>query len=240
MDYDNLERLVSKGARLIILCSPHNPVGRVWEREELIKLAEICMKRDVLIVSDEIHSDLIMKGHIHTCTATISDEVAKATVTLTSASKTFNLAGLACSNVIIPDKALFDGFKRTCNSLWLGTPNLFGMVATEAAYRFGEEWLEQLIDYIRKNYEFLVSYIRDNSPLIKVSPLEGTYLAWLDFQKVGLPDNEIGELLLQQAKVRLDNGPKFGSGGEGFQRINLACPGETLKEGLERIIRAKK
>ena len=240
MDYNNLERLVAEGARLLILCSPHNPVGRVWKREELIKLAEICVKRDVLVVSDEIHSDLIMKGYTHTSIATLSDDIAKKTITLTSASKTFNLAGLSCSNIIIPDKVLFDKFNRICKSLWLGIPNIFGMVATESAYRHGEEWLEQLIDYIGESYKFLVSYIQNNSPRIKVVPLEGTYLGWLDFRDTGLSDKEIEELILRDAKVCLESGPKFGSGGEGFQRINLACPRETLKQGLERILRAIK
>jgi cystathionine beta-lyase len=198
------------------------------------------LKRDVPIVSDEIHSDLIMKGHTHIPTATLTDEIAENTVTLTSASKTFNLAGLSCSNIIIPERGLFDKFNNVCNSLWLGAPNLFGMVATESAYRYGEEWLGQLIDYIRKNHEFLVSYIQDNSPLIKVAPLEGTYLGWLDFSGLGLSDDEIVGLILREAKVWLDNGPKFGSGGEDFQRINLACPREILKQGLKRIMGATK
>jgi cystathionine beta-lyase len=177
-----------------------------------------------------------MKGHTHIPIATLSDEIADRTITLTSASKTFNLAGLACSNIIIPDKALFYEFKRICDRLWLGTPNLFGMVATESAYRYGDEWLGQLKDYIWKNYQFLFSYIQDNSPLIKVAPLEGTYLGWLDFRELGLSDNEIEGLILGDAKVWLDNGQQFGSGGEGFQRINLACPREILKQGLERIV----
>jgi cystathionine beta-lyase len=240
MDYGDLEKQLEEKVRLLILCNPHNPVGRVWERDELKTLAEICIKHDVLIVSDEIHSDLIMKGYEHIPIAKLSDKIANHTVTFTSASKTFNLPGLACANVIIPNKELFYQFNHICNSISIGTPNIFGLVATEAAYGNGKEWLEQLLEYIEKNYEFLVSYMREHAPGIKVIPLEGTYLAWLDFRELRMSNEEIDALLLKEAKVCLDNGPRFGSGGEGFQRINLACPKKTLEQGLYRIVRAVK
>ncbi|MFC1820976.1 MalY/PatB family protein, partial [Thermodesulfobacteriota bacterium] len=198
------------------------------------------MKYDVLIVSDEIHSDLLLKGYNHTPMAMLSEDIENHTITFTSASKTFNLAGLACANIIIPNKELFDRFNHICNSIWIGTPNIFGLVATEAAYRYGEKWLEQLLEYVYKNYEFLISYLGDQAPEIKVTPLEGTYLSWLDFRGLGLSDKEIEKLLLDDAKVWLDNGPKFGRGGEGFQRLNLACPKEILEQGLNRIVTAIK
>jgi len=235
MDYENLDRVLDEGAGMLILCSPHNPVGRVWEEDELRELARICINRDVLIISDEIHSDLIMEGYKHTSMACLSDEIADRTVTCTSASKTFNLAGLACANIIIPNKEFRDQFDNVCRKLWIGTPNIFGLIATEAGYRYGEEWLEHLLGYLKGNYDFLVSYLNKELPMIRTAFLEGTYLAWLDFSALGLAEREIDELLLKDAGVQLDNGSKFGSGGEGFQRINLACPKSVLKEGLDRI-----
>lgn len=240
MDYENLERLLDDRTRLMILCSPHNPVGRVWGVDELKKLAGICIRHHLPILSDEIHSDLIMEGHRHRPTASLSEEIAHNTITCTSASKTFNLASLACANIIIPNRRLFNQFNRACKNIWVDTPNIFGLVATEAGYRFGEEWLEQLLGHIKENYDFLFSYLGAHAPKIKVAPLEGTYLAWLDFRGLGLPDMEVDDLLLKDAKVWLDSGPKFGSGGEGFQRINLACPRVTIREGLNRIVGAVK
>jgi cystathionine beta-lyase len=235
MDYSDLERVIQEDVSMLVLCSPHNPVGRVWKKDELLRLADICIQNNVLIISDEIHSDLILPGYRHHVMAALSDDIAQRTVTFTSGSKTFNLAGLACSNIIISNRELFESFNRVIKSLAIVTPNIFGLVATEAAYRFGEEWLGQLITHIEKNYDFLKSFLTANIPDIGVTPLEGSYLAWLDFRKLGLSDDKINEMLLDKAGVWLDNGPQFGSGGEGFQRINLACSRDTLKEGLNRI-----
>lgn len=235
IDYADLEKQLDKGIRMMILCSPHNPVGRVWKMDELRTLSEICLKHDIVIISDEIHSDLVMKGNKHIPLATMSHDIAENTITLSSASKTFNLPGLACANVIIPNKNLLDRFNKVRNGFCVGTPNLFGLIATEVAYMYGLEWLEQLLDYIEGNYRFLVSFIGENALGIKVTELEGTYLAWLDFRDLGLPDEEINNLLLKKAKVWLDNGPKFGRGGKGFQRLNLACPRETLEQGLRGL-----
>lgn len=235
MDLNGLERIFHDGASMIVLCSPHNPVGRVWNRDELKELADLCLKYNTLILSDEIHSDLLMPGYSHTVTAGLSEEVAENTVTLTAASKTFNLAGLACSNVIISNPELRKAFKQVIESLSIGTPNVFGLIATEAAYRTGEEWLEELCCYIKGNYDFLEDFLKDRLPLIKVTPMEGTYLAWIDFKEYSLSDEKLTDILIKEARVWLDNGPQFGERGEGFQRINLACPRKVLEQALLRI-----
>jgi cystathionine beta-lyase len=240
MDFDQLEKSFTFGARtrMMILCSPHNPVGRVWERDELMRLAKICADHEVLIVSDEIHSDIIINGYKHTPIAMLSDKIANNVITCTSASKTFNLAGLECSNIIIPNKKLFNQFNSITENIWIKGSNIFGMVATEAAYRHGKGWLEQLLVYLKNNYDFLVSYLNEHIPQIRITPLEGTYLVWLDFRELGLPSNEIKDILQRRARVLLEDGSVFGDGGEGFQRINIACPKALLKDALNRISEA--
>lgn len=240
MDLVGLESVFRKGASMIVLCSPHNPVGRVWTGDELKQLADLCLKYNVLIISDEIHSDLLMPEYKHTVMAGLSDEIAEKTVTFTAASKTFNLAGLACSNVIISNPVLRKALRQVIKTLSIEVPNIFGLIATEAGYRTGEKWLEQLCLYIKSNNDYLEHFINDNLPKIKVTPLEGTYLSWLDFNDFSLPDEEITETLIKKAKVWLDNGPQFGKGGEGFQRLNLACPREYLEKALFRIKRVFK
>lgn len=240
MDYEQLEKLFIFGARIrmMILCSPHNPVGRVWERDEIMRLARICMKHEVLIISDEIHSDIVMEGYQHRPIAQLSPEIADNVVTCTSASKTFNLAGLECSNIIISNRKLFNQFNNITENIWIKGSNIFGMVATEAAYRHGDAWLEQLLIYIKKNYDFLVSYLNEHIPQIGITPLEGTYLVWLDFRGLGMPSSEIKEILRTKARVLLEDGSVFGDGGEGFQRINIACPQGILEDALSRIAEA--
>jgi cysteine-S-conjugate beta-lyase len=238
MDFDNLEQLLKDGASMMVLCSPHNPVGRVWTEDEHIKLNDLCVKYNALILSDEIHSDLIMPGNRHRVMAEISSGKNQKVITCTAASKTFNLAGLACSNVIISDPDVREIFQKRIQRSSISTPNIFGLTATETAYTFCEEWLDELLHYIHNNFCLLRKYIMENLPLIKVIELEGTYLPWLDFKGYGLPDSTIDEILLKKAKVWLDNGPQFGSGGEGFQRINLACTQKTLIKALDRLKRA--
>jgi cystathionine beta-lyase len=240
MDYKALEDSFIFGARnrLFILCSPHNPVGRVWERDELKRLAEICIKHDVILISDEIHSDLIMEGHQHTPLASLSEEIADNVVTCTSASKTFNLAGLECSNVIITNRKLSSQFSSITENLWIRRTNIFGMVATQAAYTHGEKWLAELLVYLKRNYDFVVSYLGEHLPEVQVTPLEGTYLVWLDFRALGISDSDMKDLLRSKARVLLEDGEVFGTGGRGFQRINIACPHAVLKEALTRIATA--
>jgi cystathionine beta-lyase len=235
MDFDQLEETIDEHTRLLVLCSPHNPVARVWSRQELERLVKICRQHRIIILSDEIHHDLIMPGHRHTPTASLSKEAAALTVTLTSATKTFNLAGLGCSLVIASNRQLRERYQETQKRIWTGIANAFSTVATETAYRHGESWLQQVIDYIKGNYEFLTAFLGERLPGARVIPLEGTYLAWVDLRALGLSDEQLKERIRGRARVWLDEGPIFGSGGEGFQRINLACPRTTLEQALEAI-----
>jgi cystathionine beta-lyase len=238
MDFDQLEELIDERTRLLILCSPHNPVARVWLKEELERLVEICLRHNIVILSDEIHHDLILKGNRHLPTASLSEEAGGITVTFTSATKTFNLAGLGCSLVIASDKRLRDRFRSTLQSIWTGVANALSAVATETAYRYGESWLNQVLEYVQGNYDFLVSYLAGRLPEARVFSLEGTYLAWVGLHALGLSDEELKERVLKQARVWLDDGPMFGTGGEGFQRINVACPRSTLNKALDAMVQA--
>jgi cystathionine beta-lyase len=235
MDLDNLKKSIDGSTRLLILCSPHNPVGRVWTRGELLQVSEICLEHNIIIVSDEIHADLVLNGNVHTPTATLSEEIADITVTCTAPTKTFNIAGLGVANTIISNNSLYDRYHAVVNNAGLEMTNVFAKVATEAAYNHGEDWLSNLLNYLQKNYEFLVSFLKTQIPRISVFPLEGTYLAWLDFRKLDLSDQDLKKFLIHKAKVWLDEGTKFGGGGEGFQRMNIGCPRKLLEEGLERI-----
>ncbi len=237
MDPEGLEKLVDEGTRLLIFCSPHNPVGRVWSRQELLRLADICLRHGLIIVSDEIHADLVLPGCQHTPLASLSPDIAALTVTCTSPSKTFNLAGLQTSNLIIPGRELRQRFRQALAAAGLMLPNPFGIVALEAAYNQGEEWLEQLLGYLQGNFDFLRAFVSREIPKLKVFPLEGTYLAWLDFRGFGLDAGRIKELLLKEAGLWLDDGASFGEGGSGFQRLNIACPRARLAEALERLAR---
>ena len=236
MDFDQLEKLIDGRTRLLILCSPHNPVARVWLKVELERLVDICLRRNIIILSDEIHHDLILKGNRHIPTASLSKEAAGITVTFTSATKTFNLAGLGCSLVIASDKHLRDRYRSTLQSIWTGIANALSAVATETAYRYGESWLEQVLEYVQGNYDFLVSRLAERLPEARVFPLEGTYLAWVDLRSLGMSDEELKQWILGRARVWLDDGPMFGAGGEGYQRINLACPRRTLNKALEAMV----
>jgi len=240
MDLDHLEKTVDENTKMMILCSPHNPAGRVWSKEELVQLSQICQKNKIVLASDEIHADLVMRGHTHTPTATLSEDYTDFIITCNAPTKTFNLAGLEVAYAIIPDKKLRHLLKTTLSQTGLMLSNMFGIVALEAAYNHGEEWLEQLLDYLQDNFEFLLSFVKDNMLRVNVIPLEGTYLVWLDFRKYNLTDKVLKDLLLNEAKVWLVDGPRFGSGGEGFQRINIGCPRETLKKGLTQIAQALK
>lgn len=238
IDFDDLEEKINSQTKVLILCNPHNPVGRVWTREELTRLAALCLKHYVVICSDEIHSDLLFQGYRHTPTAMISEEIARNTVTCIAANKTFNIAGLKTGVVIISDQRLREEFLNTKRSIGVGSCNLFGIIATEAAYAYGEEWLEQLLDYLQGNLEFLMHFIKEKIPQIKVVQPEGTYLAWLDCRGLRLDDAALKDFMLKKAKVWLNDGPGFGNGGSGFQRINLACPRSILEEALRRIEKA--
>jgi cysteine-S-conjugate beta-lyase len=238
MDLDGLARVVDSGTRMLILCSPHNPVGRVWEKETLRRLAEICFQKRIVVVTDEIHADLVMNGFRHTPFASVSDEAAANSVTLVSATKTFNLAGLGGALAIVPDPGLCGRMDAQQRAIFAGLANAQAVVAAEAAWRHAGPWLDALLRYIEGNVAFLRTFLAEHLPAVKVFPLEGTYLPLLDMRGLGLSDEQIKEKLLGEAKVWLDEGTMFGSGGEGFQRINCACPRPILADAAERIANA--
>lgn len=238
MDLDGLSRVIDAGTRMLVLCSPHNPVGRVWSRQELEGLVDICAEKGVIIVSDEIHCDLLMPGFRHVPVAAISAEAARITITLAAATKTFNLAGLGGSLAIVADPGIRKRLDEVQHAIFTGITNVFAAAASEAAWRFGEPWLTELLEYIEGNYRFLASFLERRLPEIGVFPLEGTYLPLLDMRKLGLSDEELVRRLQGTGRVWLDEGFKFGRGGEGLQRLNLACPRSVLSDGLERLASA--
>lgn len=229
------DKIVSEKVKMFILCSPHNPGGRVWKKEELLRISEICLEHNVLVVSDEIHSDITFEGHTHTVYGTLSPAAAENSIICTAPSKSFNLAGLQFSNIIIPCAKLRVDFLRELDRTGYDEPSLMGIVAATAAYSEGAEWFDEAKSYIWRNIQFAKSYIEENCPKIKVIVPEGTYLLWLDFSGFGLTDKEINGRILNNAKVWLDSGSMFGSEGEKFQRVNCATPRAILKEALERI-----
>ena len=237
--FEGLIRTFDSRTKVLLLCSPHNPVGRVWTPDELTRLADLCIEHNVVVCSDEIHADLIFRGYRHTPTAMLSEAIAHNTITCVAPSKTFNIAGLHTGITIIPNPALRTAFVTTKQNLGIGTlADIFGTVATEAAYAHGEEWLEELLDYLQGNLDFLVRYIDTHIPTIKVVQPEGTYLVWLDCRGLPVKGVELADFMLREARVRLNDGPIFGTGWEGFQRLNLACPRSLLKQALERIEQA--
>ena len=221
-------------ARMMILCSPHNPVGRVWTRDELVQMGEIVIERGALMLSDEIHCELLFKGAKHTPFSSISREFEQHSMVCMAPSKTFNLAGLNASIIIIPNEGLRLRFNAARHGI-VTRVNLFGLTAMEAAYRYGDEWLGQLLEYLQGNLDYLRAYFQQKISKIEVIKPEGTYLVWLDCRKLGLCDAELRSFMRKKARVGLDDGYLFGPAGAGFQRINIACPRSTLAEALERI-----
>lgn len=231
IDFDEFENKISTGVKVLILCNPHNPIGRVWTKEELERITEICESYKVFIISDEIHSDLVFKGYKHTSLTTVAPYYKDNIVTLTAPSKTFNLAGLYVSNAIITDEKLRSRYKE----LFSTTPNVLGAEALIAAYNKGETWLEELLEYIESNYNYVLKFVNENVPKIKVIKQEGTFLTWLDCRELGLSDEELERFFLEEAKLALSTGTAFGKGGSGFMRMNIGCPISTVKEALERL-----
>ncbi|WP_207393245.1 MalY/PatB family protein [Bacillus sp. Cs-700] len=241
MDFHDLElKLADPEVKMLLLCNPHNPVGRVWTKEELMKLAELCFAHNVLIVSDDIHFDLIFKGYQHTLISSLSNEIAANTITCIAPSKTFNLAGMQLSTIIIPDEEKREKFNAYMGKLGLFAPSPFGITAVEAAYNHGEEWLDELMDYLQGNLSYLTKFINERLPQIDVIEPEGTYLVWLDFTKLDMSHEELEQFVQGEAKLALDEGYIFGESGKGFERINIACPRSVLQEGLERLEKAIK
>lgn len=240
VDWEDFEKKLREGVKLLILCNSHNPVGRVWTRGELERIGNLCCRYDVLIFSDEIHADLALFGHRHTMTASVSDEIARRTLTAMAPSKTFNIAGMMNSIVISSSASLLQKFDRELCRLHLDLGNIFGHVTMKAAYRYGEKWLEALVAYLEKNVEFVAGYLEKELPAVRMCKPEGSFLLWLDFRGLGLSHEEVGRLLTDKAKVGLNDGLAFGKEGEGFRRMNIGCPRAVLEEGLNRIVRAFK
>ncbi|WP_409294191.1 MalY/PatB family protein [Peribacillus sp. SCS-26] len=238
MNFTDLKEKLKLGVKMLILCSPHNPVGRVWSEEELRELGEICLANDVLIVSDEIHADLVMPGSRHTVFASINEEFEQNSIICTAPSKTFNLAGLQTSNIIIPNANLRAKFKKSMEEHFLGSMNTFGIAAAESAYLEGADWLDQLLEYLQGNYNYIKNYLETHLNKLIVSPLEGTYLVWVDCRTLGLDAKELERHMQKEAKVAFNHGYIFGEGGEGFLRINIACPRSIVEEGMKRLERA--
>lgn len=236
IDFDAFERAIVDGkVKLFILCSPHNPMGRVWTREELRRMGEICGRHDVIVVSDEIHCDFSWPEHPHTPFIQAVPELKERAVVCTAPSKTFNLAGLQASNLFIPGEALRKRFKTELTRTGWGGLNGVGQAACKAAYRHGGEWLDALKDYLRGNVDFLRDYLAENLPMLTLVEPEGTYLAWVDFSALGLNPGQLHDLVANKARLWLDDGKIFGDVGAPFQRLVLACPRATLREALERL-----
>ncbi|MDD2207677.1 MAG: PatB family C-S lyase [Aminobacterium sp.] len=238
IDFDDLEKKIDPSVKMLFLCNPHNPTGRVWTEEELRKIGEICVRHNLIIVSDEIHSDIIYKGFRHIPIASLSDEIAARTITCIAPSKTFNIAGLSTSAIIIPDEDLRAQYTSILKFLHIDSGNIFGTFALEAAYRKGEPWLEELIEYLEGNVNFIEEFLKENISSIKLIRPEGTYVPFIDCRELGLSGDELLDLFVNKARVAMNNGAWFGKGGEGFMRINIAAPRTVIKEGLERIARA--
>ena len=239
IDFEAFEQTITAHhVKLFILCSPHNPVGRVWRRAELEQLAAICLRHNVIVVADEIHEEFVRPGFRHIPFASLSPEAAAITVTCTSPSKTFNLAGLQVSNIFIKNKELRRRFKAELGASGYDEPNTLGLAGAKAAYEHGSAWLTELLAYIEGNYARTKEFLAAQLPKVTLIEPEGTYLLWLNFRSYGLADEELNQKIIREANLWLDDGPIFGAGGSGFQRINIACPWEVLRTGLENLARA--
>jgi cystathionine beta-lyase len=236
MNFDDLaQKAADPAVKMAILCNPHNPVGRVWTPDELTQFGKICMENDVLVVSDEAHCDLIYKDYSFTSFAKINDTFLQNNIICMAASKTFNLAGLQTSNIIIPDEKLRERFAKTIARNGVFLMNAFGIVAAEAGYNHGEAWLEAVMDYVEDNYRFMKAYLAEHLSQLEIIHPEGTYLVWVDCRGLGMDPVARKEMMMEQARVNLDEGELFGLEGEGFERFNIACPRSTLKHVLDRI-----
>lgn len=233
-DLEDLKQKITSKTKLLLLSNPHNPGGMAWNKDELSELAQICLENKILIISDEIHSDLIFPGFKHTPLAAISDQFAQNCVICMAPSKTFNTAGLTTSFLVIPNKRHLAAYERVMRLPHLHMGNIFGTVALEAAYTHGDEWLAQLMSYLQENYAFLEKFFQENLPQVKVMRPEATYLIWIDFSAMGLSDEDLNKKLIE-GEVGLNRGVQFGKQGSGFMRMNIGCTRVVLQEALERI-----
>jgi cystathionine beta-lyase len=223
---------------MLILSNPHNPGGSVWTKDELKRLGEMCVENNVLIMSDEIHADLVFKDFKFSPLASISKDIADSTVTFIAPSKTFNMAALATSSVIASNNELKEKYDKTLDAIHVGLGNVFGTVASEAAYTYGDEWLDQLMDYLSENLDFMQEFLNDKIPQIKMIRPEGTYLVWLDCSELNLKEMDLKEFMIEGAGLGFNDGRMFGTGGEGYMRMNIACPKQTLLDALISLEKA--
>ena len=239
IDFTDFEhKIVEQGVKVFILCNPHNPVGRVWKREELTRMGDICLKHGVTVIADEIHQDFVYPGHKHLVFTELDPCYNDMTITCTAPSKTFNLAGLSLANIFIPNDAIREKFEGSYEKMGLSHVNVMGIAACRAAYESGEEWLEQLLDYLAGNMLFINEFLRKRLSLIRLVKPESTYVAWLDFRSLGLSANDLESLITDKARLWLNSGYIFGAGGAGFQRMNAACPRSLLELAMERLAKA--
>jgi len=238
IDFEDMERRMQEGVQIVLLISPHNPVGRVWTRDELERMANLCIRYDALIVSDDIHADFIHEGHEHTIIAKLSEEIANRSIICTSPGKTFNLASLEIANIIIPNETLRDQFKLGLQQAGIHNPTFFSIPALEVAYTSCDEWLTELRAYIKDNIAFARTFIADHMPELEVIEPEGTYLLWVNCMAVSSKEEDLVEWIQNRARVSVSFGSSFGPGGEGYIRVNVGAPRSVLQEGLERLAAA--
>lgn len=229
------KKIVENEVKLFILCNPHNPLGVVWSRSDLLEMGKICQKHGVKVVSDEIHMDFVYPGYVHIPFYEVDPSFKEFSIVCTAPSKTFNLAGLWTSNIIIANEKMREKFKEVKARNGVTDPNIFGMAACQAAYTYGGKWVDALLEYLQGNIEFMKRFFEENMPMVKVIEPQGLYLVWVDFRALKMSAKELEDFMLHQAHVWLDEGYIFGAGGEGFERFNVACPRSILKKGLEQI-----
>lgn len=240
-DYDLFEKkIVENNVKMFILCNPHNPIGKVWTKEELYQLGMICKKHQVLVVSDEIHMDFVYQGHQHTPFYTVDESFKEFSIICTAPSKTFNLAALQTSNIIIANEKLKEAFVAEKNCVGVNDPNIFGLDACQAAYTYGDQWVDELVEYLQGNIDYMKNFFETRLPQIKVVDPQGLYLVWVDMRALKMSNEELEDFMLNKAYLWLDEGYIFGTGGDGFERFNIACPRSTLKRALEQLEEAIK
>jgi cystathionine beta-lyase len=235
IDFDDFEKKLSDGVKMYILCSPHNPVGRVWTYDELKRIGDLCVKYNVILLADEIHSDLIIKPHKHTHIASISPEISQQTLTFLAPSKTFNLAGMFTAIVHSENKRILDAFKQYVAKMHLGYGNIFGDIALEAAYNHGDAWLSQLLDYVAGNFDFVIAFLKEHIPVITTEKPEGTYMMWLDCRRLNLSPKKLDHFMIKKAKLGLTSGHIFGEEGNGFMRLNVAAPRSVIVAAMQQL-----
>ncbi len=229
------QNIIDNDVKMFILCNPHNPIGKVWSKEELKQIGDICQKHHVIVVSDEIHMDFVYKGHTHVPFIEVDESFKDFTIVCTAPSKTFNLAALQTSNIIIPNETLREQYIAEKQASGVTDPNIFGMDACQAAYTYGDQWVDELLEYLQGNINYMIDFFETRLPEIKVIRPEGLYLIWVDFRALNLEPKELEDFMLHKVKLWLDEGYIFGTGGEGFERFNVACPRSTLTQALEAI-----